>query len=139
MLAAVAVGIAGRAGDATGGRPGGERDAAAASGYLLNSPRAEELVAAVRDVFAGGAPMTTSIARRVAQSFNRTASTAAEAESLSPREVEVLEWLVKGLAYKEVAAELGIRYSTVHRHLESIYRKLHAHSCSHAVAKHPGA
>lgn len=113
--------------------------AAGASGYLLKPPSAEELVAAVRDVFAGGAPMTTSIARKVVQSFNRAASTAPEAESLSPREVEVLEWLVKGLAYKEVAAELGISYSTVHRHIESIYRKLHVHSRSHAVAKYLGA
>lgn len=64
---------------------------------------------------------------------------APEAEPLSPREVEVLEWLVKGLAYKEVAAELGISYPTVHRHIESIDRKLHVHSRSHAVAKYPGA
>ena len=48
------------------------------------------------------------------------------------------ELLVKGLAYKEVAAELGISYSTVHRHIESIYRKLHVHSRSHAVAKYLG-
>ncbi len=113
--------------------------AAGASGYLLKPPSAEELVAAVRDVFAGGAPMTTSIARKVVQSFNRAASTAPEAESLSPREVEVLELLVKGLAYKEVAADLGISYSTMHRHIENIYKKLHVHSRTHAVAKYLGA
>ena len=113
--------------------------AAGASGYLLKPPSAEELVAAVRDVFAGGAPMTTSIARKVVQSFNRTTPSAAEAEKLSPRETEVLELLVKGLAYKEVAAELGISYSTVHRHIEGIYKKLHVHSRSHAVAKYLGA
>lgn len=112
--------------------------AAGACGYLLKPPSAGELVDAVRDVFAGGAPMTTSIARKVVQSFNRAASAAPEAENLSPREVEVLELLVKGLAYKEVAAELGISYSTVHRHIESIYRKLHVHSRSHAVAKYLG-
>jgi DNA-binding NarL/FixJ family response regulator len=113
--------------------------AAGASGYLLKPPSAEQLVAAIRDVFAGGAPMTTSIARKVVQSFNRTAASATEAEKLSPREVEVLELLVKGLAYKEVAAELSISYSTVQRHIESIYRKLHVHSRSHAVAKYLGA
>jgi DNA-binding NarL/FixJ family response regulator len=113
--------------------------AAGACGYLLKPPSAEELVAAIRDVFAGGAPMTTSIARKVVQSFNRVASSAPEAEKLSPREIEVLELLVKGLAYKEVAFELGISYSTVHRHIEGIYRKLHVHSRSHAVAKYLGA
>lgn len=113
--------------------------AAGACGYLLKPPSAEELVAAVRDVFAGGAPMTTSIARKVVQSFNRTAPSAKESENLSPREISVLDLLVKGLAYKEVAAELGISYSTVHRHIESIYRKLHVHSRSHAVAKYLGA
>jgi len=113
--------------------------AAGACGYLLKPPSAEELVAAIRDDFAGGAPMTTSIARKVVQSFNRTAPSATEAEKLSPREVEVLDHLVKGLAYKEVAAELGISYSTVHRHIEGIYRKLHVHSRSHAVAKYLGA
>jgi DNA-binding NarL/FixJ family response regulator len=113
--------------------------AAGASGYLLKPPSAEQLVAAVRDVFAGGAPMTTSIARKVVQSFNRTSPSATEAEKLSPREIEVLELLVKGLAYKEVSAELNISYSTVQRHIESIYRKLHVHSRSHAVAKYLGA
>ena len=113
--------------------------AAGACGYLLKPPSAEELVAAVRDVFAGGAPMTTSIARKVVQSFNRTAASAKESENLSPREISVLELLVKGLAYKEVAAELGISYSTVHRHIDSIYRKLHVHSRTHAVAKYLGA
>ena len=113
--------------------------AAGACGYLLKPPSAEELVAAIRDVFAGGAPMTTSIARKVVQSFNRVASSAPEAEKLSPREVQVLECLVKGLAYKEVAAELGISYSTVQRHIEAIYKKLHVHSRSHAVAKYLGA
>jgi DNA-binding NarL/FixJ family response regulator len=113
--------------------------AAGASGYLLKPPSADQLVAAIRDVFAGGAPMTTSIARKVVQSFNRVPSSAPEAEKLSPREIEVLELLVKGLAYKEVSAELNISYSTVQRHIESIYRKLHVHSRSHAVAKYLGA
>jgi DNA-binding NarL/FixJ family response regulator len=113
--------------------------AAGASGYLLKPPSAEQLVAAVRDVFEGGAPMTTSIARKVVQSFNRTSASASEAEKLTPREIEVLELLVKGLAYKEVSAELSISYSTVQRHIESIYRKLHVHSRSHAVAKYLGA
>jgi DNA-binding NarL/FixJ family response regulator len=112
--------------------------AAGACGYLLKPPTVEQLVSAVRDVFSGGAPMTASIARRVAQSFQKARSKTPETESLSPREIEVLELLVKGFAYKEVAYDLGISYSTVQRHIESIYRKLHVHSRTHAVSKYLG-
>ena len=112
--------------------------AAGASGYLLKPPRAAELLTAVRDVIGGGAPMTSSIARKVVQSFTRTPP-ARETDNLSTREVEVLELLVKGYAYKEVAAELNISYSTVHTHIERIYEKLHVHSRSHAIAKYLGA
>jgi DNA-binding NarL/FixJ family response regulator len=113
--------------------------AAGASGYLLKPPRVTELLNAVHDVIAGGAPMTSSIARKVVQSFGRTPPSPREAENLSAREVEVLELLVKGYTYKEVAAELNVSYSTVHTHIERIYEKLHVHSRSHAVAKYLGA
>lgn len=112
--------------------------AAGASGYLLKPPRAAELLAAVHDVIGGGAPMTSSIARKVVQSFTRTPP-ARETDNLTAREIEVLELLVKGYAYKEVAAELNISYSTVHTHIERIYNKLHVHSRSHAIAKYLGA
>lgn len=110
--------------------------AAGASGYLLKPPRADDLVSAVRDVFAGGAPMTASIARRVVQSFNQAAPSAKEGEELTRREQDVLERLVKGFTYKETAADLGISYSTVQSHIEKIYKKLHVHSCAQAVAKY---
>jgi DNA-binding NarL/FixJ family response regulator len=113
--------------------------AAGACGYLLKPPTASQLVDAVRDVFSGGAPMTASIARRVAQSFKKQEMKNPELQSLSPREVEVLELLSKGFAYKEVAADLEISYSTVQRHIESIYRKLHVHSRTQAVTKFLGA
>jgi len=123
--------------------------AAGASGYLLKPPRAAELIAAVHDVFAGGAPMTSLIARKVVQSFNHHAPAAAhagpgsapaapESEGLSPRETEVLDRLAKGFAYKEIAADLSISYSTVQTHIERIYEKLHVHSRSHAVMKYLG-
>lgn len=113
--------------------------AAGANGYLLKPPRAAELLAAVHDVFAGGAPMTSSIARKVVQHFKREEPTRSEVDKLSARELEVLDLLSKGLAYKEVASQLGISYSTVHRHVENIYKKLHVHSCTQAVAKYLGA
>lgn len=112
---------------------------AGAKGYLLKPPRAAELVAAVRDVISGGSPMSSIIARKVVQSFARGPAPTGETDNLSPRETEILELLAKGLAYKEIAADLGISYSTVHTHIERIYDKLHVHSRSHAVAKFLGA
>lgn len=112
---------------------------AGAKGYLLKPPRAAELIAAVKDVIAGGSPMTSIIARKVVQYFTKGPAAARETENLSPREIEVLEMLAKGFAYKEIAAELGVSYSTVHTHIERIYDKLHVHSRSHAVAKYLGA
>lgn len=112
--------------------------AAGASGYLLKPPTADQLIEAIRDCSAGGAPMTSSIARRVVQSFRQMRAASEETESLTAREVEVLELLVKGFAYKEVAAELEISYSTVQRHVENIYGKLHVHCRAHAVSKYLG-
>lgn len=111
--------------------------AAGASGYLLKPVRAAELLGAVQDVFAGGAPMTSSIARKVVQSFKQfTTAAKTETEKLSPRELEVLDYLVKGFSYKETASEIGISYSTVHTHIERIYKKLHVQSRAQAVARY---
>jgi DNA-binding NarL/FixJ family response regulator len=111
--------------------------AAGAAGYLLKPVRAAQLMAAVRDVYAGGAPMTSSIARKVVQSFKRsTNASKPAAESLSPREAEVLDYLVKGDSYKETADAMGISYSTVHTHIERIYKKLHVQSRAQAVARY---
>lgn len=110
--------------------------AAGASGYLLKPVRAAELLAAVKDVFAGGAPMTSNIARKVVQSFKRAKPATPATESLSPREAEVLDYLVKGFSYKEVAEAMSISYSTVHTHIERVYKKLHVQSRAQAVARY---
>ena len=110
--------------------------AAGASGYLLKPVRAAELLAAVKDAFGGGAPMTSNIARKVVQSFKRTPASAPEAEKLSPREIEVLDLLVKGYSYKEAAEVMKISYGTVHTHIERIYKKLHVQSRAQAVARY---
>ena len=111
---------------------------AGASGYLLKPVRAAELLAAIRDVHAGGAPMSSNIARKVVQSFNKTAPRDDGSQNLWPREREVLELLAKGFIYKEIADQLGIGYSTVHTHIERIYGKLHVQSRAQAVAKFHG-
>ncbi len=110
--------------------------AAGAAGYLLKPVRAAELLEAVKDVFAGGAPMTSNIARKVVHSFKRFAPTAPVTDNLSPRETEVLDYLVKGYSYKEVAEAMSISYGTVHTHIERIYKKLHVQSRAQAVARY---
>lgn len=110
--------------------------AAGAAGYLLKPVRAAELLAAVKNVTAGGAPMTSNIARKVVQSFKRTVSADAETENLSAREQTVLDHLAKGYSYKEAAEAMQISYSTVHTHIERIYQKLHVRSRAQAVAKY---
>jgi len=109
---------------------------AGAAGYLLKPVRAAELLTAVKDVYAGGAPMTSNIARKVVQSFKRAGAEPDDGKQLSPRERDVLDFLVKGYSYKEVAEQMGISYSTVHTHIEHIYQKLHVQSRAQAVAKY---
>jgi DNA-binding NarL/FixJ family response regulator len=109
--------------------------AAGASGYLLKRTTSAELVAAIKDVLRGGSPMTTHIARKVVQSFQRTAPTAPPTENLSTREQEVLDCLAKGFLYKEIAESLGISYETVHTYIRRIYEKLQVRTRTEAVAK----
>jgi DNA-binding NarL/FixJ family response regulator len=109
--------------------------AAGASGYLLKQTPRDELLAALQDVHAGGSPMTSNIARKVVQSFQRTGPYVDEAANLSPREREVLELLARGYLYKEISATLGISTPTVNTYIRRIYEKLHVRSRAQAVAK----
>jgi DNA-binding NarL/FixJ family response regulator len=108
---------------------------AGASGYLLKRSRPEELLKAIEEVHAGGAPMSPSIARLVVSHFHRLSQPANEVENLTQRELEVLQQLAKGLLYKEVADSLGISIGTVRTHVEAIYRKLHVQTRTEAVLK----
>ena len=116
--------------------------AAGAGGYLLKPVRSAQLVAAIKEVLAGGAPMSSNIARRVVQTFRKPVPAVAAAPEgmtqLSARENDVLELLVKGLLQKEIAEQLGISYWTVQTHIARIYEKLHVHSRAQAVAKFHG-
>ncbi len=115
---------------------------AGASGYLLKRTPRAELLAAIKDVHAGGSPMSSNIARKIVQSFQRPGSQPSEAEDLSPREREVLELLSRGYLYKEIATSLRISGPTVNTYIRRIYEKLHVRSRSQAVAKFthiPGA
>jgi DNA-binding NarL/FixJ family response regulator len=112
--------------------------AAGATGYLLKQTPPNELLAAIRDVHAGGSPMSGHIARKIVQSFQQPAPTSPEAQSLSPREAQVLDLLAKGYLYKEIAETMKVTYATVHTHIRHIYEKLHVRSRTEAVAKHLG-
>ena len=109
--------------------------AAGATGYLLKRTSTQELLAAIRDVQRGGSPMTTHIARKVVQSFQRSGASSQPTENLSPREQEVLDYLAKGFLYKEIADNLGISYETVHTYIRRIYEKLQVRTRTEAVAK----
>jgi len=113
--------------------------AAGASGYLLKPVSSVQLLAAVKDVYAGGAPMTSNIVRKVVQTFKQPVATAHETENLSTREQEVLDYLAKGYLYKEIADQLSISYGTVHTYIERVFKKLHVRSRAQAVAKYLGA
>ena len=116
--------------------------AVGACGYLLKRLSRAELHAALRDVQTGGSPMTSNIARKVVQSFQRPTLQPSEAVELSPREREVLELLARGYLYKEIAETLQISGPTVNTYIRRIYEKLHVRSRSQAVAKFthiPGA
>ena len=106
---------------------------AGADGYLLKKTSPEKIIEAVKDVQNGGAPMTPSIARKVLQFFPK--KTSPDTEPLTEKEHEVLQQLVAGKSYKQVADALGISIETVRTHIKRIYTKLHVRSMSQAVAK----
>jgi len=114
--------------------------AAGASGYILKKTKSAELVAAIRDLYEGGAPMSGQIASRVVASFRKKEESRdiVLLESLSAREHEILELLVKGRLYKEIASTLGISQETVRKHVYNIYKKLHVNNRVEAYNKFYG-
>lgn len=108
---------------------------AGASGYLLKNMSPAEVVQAVEQVHAGGAPMSMAIARKVVEHFQRIPQPASEVERLSKREQEILALLAKGYLNKEIADQLNIAVGTVRVHLHTVYEKLHVQSRTQAVVK----
>ena len=110
--------------------------AAGATGYLLKRHDPEELLQAIRDVQAGGSPMSNSIARKVVASFQKADLIGENENQLSAREQAVLDCLARGLPYNQIGDELGISINTIRTHLRHIYEKLHVQSRTEAVAKY---
>ena len=112
--------------------------AAGASGYLLKRDAPAKLLEALDDLLAGGSPMSGAIARKVVQHFQKEPPTRNKDLNLTPRETQILELLVKGNLYKEIAWDLGIGFETVRSHIDNIYNKLHVRTRTEAVVKYLG-
>jgi DNA-binding NarL/FixJ family response regulator len=109
--------------------------AAGASGYLLKRMPPCQLLEAIREVMAGGAPMSTPIARKVVQSFQAPAVRQDQVAKLSEREQDVLSGLARGLEYKEIGDQLGLSIHSVRNYIRRIYEKLQVHCRTDAVVK----
>jgi DNA-binding NarL/FixJ family response regulator len=112
---------------------------AGASGYILKKSASRQILEAVHDIYQGGSPMSSEIARRVVQSFNkRKDRDVLQKFSLTNREQEILAQLEKGFLYKEIAHTLSISVETVRRHVHNIYEKLHVSNRTEALNKIAG-
>jgi DNA-binding NarL/FixJ family response regulator len=112
--------------------------AAGAHGYLLKSTAPEQLLDSIREVAAGGSPISGSVARKIVDFFRSKPPVAAGMDELAPREREVLKLLAEGCPYKEIAAAMQVSLGTVRTYIERIYQKLHVHSRTEAVVKYFG-
>ena len=110
---------------------------AGASGYILKKTPPHKVLEAIRELSEGGSPMSSSIARRVIQHFQKTQLTVdvSHNQLLTPREKEILDLLSKGYFYKEIADQLGTSTGTVRQQIHKIYEKLHVQNRTEALNK----
>ncbi len=105
-----------------------------AAGYLLKGLPLEAIIESLESILVGGAPINPHIARKILDVFAHTSSSQ-HGYGLTPREKEVLGYLVEGLPMKQIADRMFISFHTVDKHLRSIYAKLQVPSRSVAIAK----
>jgi DNA-binding NarL/FixJ family response regulator len=111
--------------------------AAGACGYLIKRTPPDKLLEAVREISAGGSPMSSNIARKVVQAFQPSSGAESKlVEHLAPREQQVLDLLSKGRAYKQIAGEMNLHMGTVRTYVRRIYEKLHVNCRTEAVVKY---
>ena len=106
---------------------------AGADGYLLKRTKPSELRTALLDVLGGGVPMTSQIARRLIESFRKTAKSTDESTRLSAREEQILQLVSIGHSNKLIATKLEMNYETVCTHLKRVFKKLHVNSRTEAA------
>jgi DNA-binding NarL/FixJ family response regulator len=108
---------------------------AGANGYLLKKHVSEKLFDSITDVLEGGAPMSAGIATKVLAMLAGNKQKPLADYSITQREKEILQSLVKGNSYKMIAAELHISLQTVKTHIKNVYEKMQVHSQAEAVSK----
>lgn len=116
---------------------------AGASGYILKKTDPARMLEAIRELYEGGAPMSSQIARKVVAAFQQqeqepVISNDIQLDTLTKREKEILELLSRGLMYKEIAAHINLSAETVRKHVYHIYEKLHVTNRVSAVNKYYG-
>ena len=112
--------------------------AAGAHGYQVKSTVPEQLLDAIREVAAGGSPISGSVARKMVAFFRAQPAVPGGVAALAPREREVLKLLADGCPYKEIAAAMQVSLGTVRTYIERIYEKLHVHNRTDAVVQFLG-
>ena len=105
---------------------------AGADGYLLKGTLPAKFISSLQDLLNGGSAISPYVGQKVFQFFRENQQTNDE-YNLSPREIDVLENLVKGHSYKMIASACQISIETVRKHLQNIYHKLQVHSGTEAV------
>jgi DNA-binding NarL/FixJ family response regulator len=110
---------------------------AGASGYILKKTTPSKMLDAIRELYEGGAPMSSQIARKVVAAFinKPTTSNSNDLSALTSREREILELLSRGMMYKEIALALNLANDTIRKHVYHIYEKLHVTNRVEAVNK----
>lgn len=108
---------------------------AGAISYLLKSTPSEKILEAIEEVYHGGSPISSQIARKVIEAFAMKQNINDYFQDLSRREQEVLEKLAKGYRYKEIADKLFVSIETVRTHIRNIYEKLQVNSRVEALKK----
>ena len=110
---------------------------AGASGYLLKKTPPASIIESLKDLYQGGSPMSSNIARKLVNNYQGREKNA-NTLLLSPRENEIVALLAKGLLYKEIADHLNIVTGTVRQHIHKIYEKLHVQNRTEAINKLQG-
>ncbi|MES2776827.1 MAG: response regulator transcription factor [Bacteroidota bacterium] len=108
---------------------------AGASSYILKNTAPEKIIEAIRELYNGGSPISSQIARKVIEAFQVKENRNEYFQTLSRREQEILEQLSRGFYYKEIAEKLSISFETVRTHIRHIYEKLQVNSRVEALKK----
>lgn len=108
---------------------------AGATGYILKSAQEEDVIRSIKEIHAGGSPMSPQIARKLVTSVPRKKVNMDLLSQLTPREREILDLLAEGYRYKEIGDKLYLGVETIRTYIRNIYSKLHVHSRTDAVNK----